>query len=165
MVAAGLCLVLPGLGIWVVGSFRRWLVVGGGMAGLLLMGLVVGGPGVVDRERDRWWWMLQSPGGVVVWGVDAANQRLFKGLERGAWRLPTLDEKVVEMADPGSLSGTRRVVVALGEGEARGLWPAAVTGREYEVGAMGVAAMGLLNVMAMVVCLGRERRDGEGGGS
>lgn len=45
---------------------------------MVLVGVLVGGADVVDRDEDRMWFVPQALVGPVVFGVDLVNQTLLK---------------------------------------------------------------------------------------
>ncbi len=70
--------VFPGFGQWVLGRRRRALFIASGILGMVLMGTLVGGVDVVDRDEDRMWFIPQALVGPVVFAIDLANQNLLK---------------------------------------------------------------------------------------
>ncbi len=96
-VAGVLAYALPGLGYAYLGEVRRGVLVAIGVLGLTLGGLLVGGLDVVDRQEDKWWFVLQAGIGPVAWGVDAYHQQ-DKGLSE-----PRITRSLGRVNEVGSL--------------------------------------------------------------
>jgi hypothetical protein len=78
-VAGLLACLFPGLGYIYLGQLRRAIYVSAGVLGLFIGGLLVGGISVVDKQNDRWWFILQcgvGPATLAVNHLNAGYQRL-----------------------------------------------------------------------------------------
>lgn len=73
-VAGVLGYLIPGAGYVWLGESRRGGLVALGVLWLVVGGMLIGGVDVVDREEDKWWFVLQAGAGPVVWGVDRYHQ-------------------------------------------------------------------------------------------
>ncbi|MHC4106685.1 MAG: DUF6677 family protein [Planctomycetota bacterium] len=73
-VAAVLAWVWPGLGHISLGQRKRGLLIMFGVLFLFLGGVLIGGVDVVDRRKDRLWFVAQSLCGPIAFGVDLVNQ-------------------------------------------------------------------------------------------
>ncbi len=73
-VAAVLAWVCPGLGHISLGQRKRGLLIMFGVLFLFLGGVLIGGLDVVDRKKDRLWFVAQSLCGPIAFGVDLVNQ-------------------------------------------------------------------------------------------
>lgn len=82
--AAFLAWILPGLGYVARGQTGRGLAVGGSILGLILAGLLIGGPDAIDSREERWWFLVQAGGGPVVLAIDQLHQRVLKVPAQGA---------------------------------------------------------------------------------
>ena len=51
--------VLPGLGHALLGEGKRGVIIGVTILALWLSGLMIGGIGVIDRQRHQWWFLGQ----------------------------------------------------------------------------------------------------------
>ena len=77
-VAAILAFVFPGLGYAVSGELKRGTLVAAGVLFLFLGGMLIGGIDVVDRQQDRWWFLLQGGTGPIAFAMDWINQNHLK---------------------------------------------------------------------------------------
>lgn len=136
-IAFALAWLLPGLGHWFLGHRRRAVYIAIGVLGLVIMGVLVGGLDVVDRQEDHLWFMPQSLTGPLAFGLDAANHFLLKS------------GRVGEIISHDVIHGFQTRVNRLKS-----------IGRVNEIGTLFVAIAGLLNLCVMLDAATRGRFHG-----
>lgn len=159
---AGICaLILPGLGHFVAGQRARGVAIAIGILGLVAGGLLIGGIDAVDSQEDTVWFWGQAPVGPVVFAIDRAHQRKFKGIDvntagpvrRSAQPNETLDPKGVIIpinrdVDPPvaqyTQDGKVMTITNPRPPYAKSL------GRMNELGMLFVTVAGLLNLIAII---------------
>lgn len=135
-VAAILSWLWPGLGHISIGQRRRGLLIMFGILFLFVAGILIGGLDVVDRKRDRLWFLAQSLCGPVAFVADYANQNLIGRLpdrfrEDRDWMMR------YERGDEAARRQLRRVSL----------------GRVNEIGTLYIALAGLMNLVVILDAL------------
>jgi hypothetical protein len=143
--AAILAWVWPGLGHISSGRRRRGMLIMFGVLFLFLAGTLIGGIDVVDRKRDRLWFLAQSLCGPIAFATDFANQR-FLARPPEQWRE---SREWVRGYERG------------GEAMRRELRSTSL-GRVNEIGTLYLALAGLMNLVVILDALqGPTGRRGE----
>lgn len=151
---AGLAaVVLPGLGHAVRGERKRGLLAGAGVAGLFVLGLLVGGVDVIDSKQDRLWFFAQAGVGPATFLVDHYHQNSLKVVAmrtvmtpRGAAQVP--DSRSVNPDEGRTTDGKPR---PLAQGERT---PNSKSlGRVNELGTLLVALAGMMNLIVILDAL------------
>lgn len=155
-----LAMLLPGLGHWIRGEWRRGRMICAGVLGLFAMGVFVGGIDVVDRRESPVWFFAQAGTGPLAFGVDWIHQNGFKGVDRatGVRRSALPDERI----GPGGW-------IEPGDGTGRPPKMRSVA-KVNELGMLFCAVAGMLNLIAVLDALFPSergvrpsvRREGEG---
>ncbi len=150
-VAGVLAVILPGLGHFYLGHIRRGLGVLGGVMGLFLGGMFIGGIDVIDRQEDKWWFVLQAGVGPIAFAVDAVHQKQFKIPDVQGGRVVRRTASPDPSDNPGDQPARNRKSL----------------GRVNEVGSLYIALAGMINAIAVIDALwnmpARRRREGDGG--
>lgn len=77
LIAPILAWVLPGLGHWFLGHRRRARLIAAGIGALYLGGLLIGGLGIIDREKKFLWYCGQVLVGPVTPVINAWHARHY----------------------------------------------------------------------------------------
>lgn len=113
-VAAVLAWLWPGLGHISLGERKRGGLIMFGVLFLFVSGALIGGLDVVDRKRDRLWFVAQALCGPVAFGADLINQRYIKQLPKEDQLRTTSLGHVNEMGTLfAALAGLMNLVVIL----------------------------------------------------
>jgi len=137
-VAAALAWVWPGLGHISLGERRRGFLIMFGILFLFVSGLLIGGLDVVDRKRDRLWFIAQGLCGPIAFVADAANQRIVPRMPE-SWKGDPQWRDRFEQGDPTL------------EPELRGT----SLGKVNEIGTLYIALAGLMNLVVILDALHR----------
>ena len=151
---AGLAAVaLPGLGHVVRGERKRGLLAGAGVAGMFVLGLLVGGVDVIDSKQDRLWFFAQAGVGPATFLVDHYHQHSLKVVAmrtvmtpRGAVQVP---EARTANPDEGRASDGKPRPLAQGERPPN----SKSLGRVNELGTLLVALAGMMNLIVILDAL------------
>lgn len=140
--AAVLAWLYPGLGHIYVGHRRRGLLILIAATLLIVGGVLIGGPDVVDRRNDRLWFIAQSGCGPVAFVLDGFRERVspaqsydFTPASRTDDRQRYADE------DPEMKRMLRRASI----------------GHLNEVGTLYIALAGLMNLVVLLDFLNPHR--------
>jgi hypothetical protein len=134
--AAVLAWVWPGLGHISTGRRRRGLLIMFGVLFLFFSGILIGGIDVVDRKRDKLWFLAQSLCGPIAFAADYASQNFLVRLPE-RWRE---DREWMQRLEQGDDSARRAL-------RTTGL------GRVNEIGTLYLALAGLMNLVVILDAL------------
>ncbi|MEX2673020.1 MAG: DUF6677 family protein [Phycisphaeraceae bacterium] len=141
---------LPGLGHYLIGYRRRGLILGITILSLFAAGMLIGGIGVVNSERERLWFIGQTLIGPTAPVVDLYRQslegRLGHQLDRHAEELRQVE---------GFGADDARVLVNFLESDEKVPAVRRSLGRVNELGTLYCTLAGVLNLLVILDVVGR----------
>jgi hypothetical protein len=147
LAAALLAWVWPGLGHIRRGERRRGMLIMFGVLLLFFAGLFIGGIDVVDRRRDRLWFLAQALCGPVVFATDFVSQNYLVRIPQN-WKS---DRDWMAAYESGAPEIQRQLRVTS-------------LGRVNEIGTLYIALAGLMNLVVILDALHCTRPVSTGGG-
>ncbi len=140
--AAVLAWLYPGLGHLYVGHRRRGLLIMVAATLLILGGVLIGGPDVVDRRNDRLWFIAQAGCGPVAFVLDGFRERVSPA--------QTYDFSPASRTDD-------RQRYAEEDPEMKRMLRRASVGHLNEIGTLYIALAGLMNLVVLLDFLNPHR--------